>query len=128
MSAFLCSDLHTACLALAIVRAASASPTVASFAAVARGLRKVNNRALKCRYNDRPVYIRAELQKLFHEAASWIDSHSPADLLGAARCFQYQCAEGDALQMKEAGLVSEALQLAEKASPTGFKESHVWSI
>lgn len=130
MSAFLCSTRHTVILALYILRKDTAAPTIESVRAVARALRKVNNRALFCRYGEKPEYLPRDISQEFEYAAAWLDSHSFADIHAAATCFDYQCSEGDAPKMKEFAFVSEALQYAgDRLRVSGFSfKSAVWSL
>lgn len=127
MSAFLCSNLHTAVVAQYLCNHPD-GPSIASFPGVCKALRKVNNRALKCRYGDSPVYLKtADFPALSHAAAVWISQHNPADILAVIHCLQYQCSEGDALAMREASFIDEAEKYAQTAA-AGFPRSPIWSI
>jgi hypothetical protein len=127
MSAFLCSPLHTAVVAQYLCSQPD-GPSIVTFPQVCKALRKVNNRALTCRYGDKPQYLKtADFPELSARAKAWIESHNPADMLRVIQCFEYQCSEGDAMGTYGASFIFEALRYAEKPAAAHLP-SAVWSI
>lgn len=98
MSAFLCSDMHTAVLAIQIARL---TKTRKSHKTILSGLRSLNNAALAYRYGDKPVRI-ANIDAAFKDAYAWINEQPEtgfaARINSLAHCFEYQCSEGDVLE------------------------------
>lgn len=88
MSAFLCSDLHTVTVALAMVQR-DIGP--ADVIACAMGLRDANNKALQARYGADPEPLgRIGGLPVTHGAALQVNT--------LARCLAYQCSEGDVME------------------------------
>lgn len=126
MSAFLCSSLQTVVCALIIARQDSYNPTIESTQAFAKTLRKVNNRALFCRYGDKPQYLPRDISAEFANAATWLDSHDGNAWAGVAHCLQYQCSEGDTASMKEWAFIDELIKRVD--SMGDHSTGNVWSI
>jgi hypothetical protein len=127
MSAFLCSTLHTAVVSLVVMRGRSIPFSVSAVSDISKKLRKVNNRALFCRYGDTPEYMPRNMSATYAAALAWFDSANASDIFKLCQCFDYQCSEGDADKMKEYSIIREALQYA--AQYSGFdRKSAVWSI
>lgn len=126
MSAFLCSTLHTVTLGLMLARQHSNAPTVPSVRALAKALRSVNNRALACRYGDKPQSLPRDISADVQGAAAWIDSHSADDAAALVQCFVYQCSEGDTETHKNWAFVDELQKLIPAAANP--RNSSIWSI
>lgn len=124
MSAFLCSDRHTAVVALLLKR----EGFTLSALEMTTKLRKLNNAALAYRYGDKPVRL-ANRAEALSAAEKWLEGATVADQCKAVMCFIYQCAEGSTLECPLGETVQrlEAL-LADRAVAAGFKDSSVWSI
>lgn len=86
MSAFLCSDQTVYNLASALLAAGLADDLVSC----AQSLRDANNKALRARYGD-PAQPLGPIGKLSRTV------NTLPELNTLARCFRYQCAEGDVL-------------------------------
>lgn len=95
MSAYLCSDLDTVAVAVAICQHFPESADVVS---IAQALRDANNRALRARYGDdaQPLGpIGGAIRE--HLAIDYVQER-PDTAHSLARELQYQCAEGDVLE------------------------------
>ena len=127
MSAFLCSAVHTAVVAGVILRGRDRNFSVSRVSEVSKILREVNNRALFCRYGEKPEYLPRDMTAVSAAAIAWLDSASPADIFKVCQCFDYQCSEGHTDKMGEYSFINEALQYAQE-KPGFNRISAVWSI
>jgi hypothetical protein len=120
MSAFLCSDVHTVTVAAALC---GAGIVEAGIVETAQALRDANNRALAARYRDTPEPL-GSLRAILRDLAT-PDSLKADRVNGLARCFRYQCAEGDVLETHP--MASKLAQLIESTGGE-VKSPAVWEI
>lgn len=126
MSAFLCSNRHTA--VLAILAHSPGTVHTAQIEETARILRALNDAALHARYGDAPNPLtRAELKQCIPAAAEWLRHANPPDMLAAAKCFAYQCAEDIPDDYPGQSILADILARVEKI-PGARVESSIWSI
>lgn len=127
MSAFRCSNRHTAVIAM--LAHAPGVVESAQIAETARILRALNDAALFARYRDSAEPLtRADLAGAIPAAAEWMRQSNPADMLAAVRCFAYQCAEDIPSDYPGLSILADVTaRLSAMASATAFK-SGVWSI
>lgn len=89
MSCFLCSNTHTAVVAM--LAHAPGIVSIEQLRETARTLRALNDASLKARYDKSPSPMSgAELCAAFLSAGKWIRNATPADMLKAAQCFEHQ--------------------------------------
>ena len=125
MSAFLCTDLHTAVCAIALstLSTSKKSPTT-----LYRELRAMNSYALTCRYGDKRANATAP-KKALNEAEFYI-IHSGANVapmyLSLLNSMLYQCSEGDALETHKVSLILQGVILG--LEEAGTVPSCTWSI
>lgn len=131
MSAFLCSDRHTAVVALLI--GSHGLSTVVDGDSVSE-LRRANNAALAHRYGDKPQRLKNRAKAL-EAAQAWLDSRPhPMDRLRVVECFEYQCGEGDTLDTAGphgfTAVALKALQrlLLAEAKHAAPLNSQMWAI
>ena len=118
MSAFLCSATHTAAIAVF-----AENTGFGDALKIARQLRKVNNQALFCRYGDAP----APLKNIYSALAVWrANPASGAMVYALLQCLEYQCSEGDALQMPEADILGKLLNRMGRSGVS--PKPGVWAI
>lgn len=133
MSAFLCSDRHTAVVAQLMHAHGIAT---GERSALQTALRRANNAALAHRYGDAAQPLRNRL-KAQEAAALWLDEHPAiSQHLRVVECFEYQCNEGDTLAQdgphKAVAVALRALQCVLVAELQSQRPSatfeRVWSI
>lgn len=129
MSAFLCSDRHTAVVAMLAKEWGLSSLPMRD---LALKLRRENNDALGARYGDTPTKLRmSQWDRTVVAAEEWIKQSTPAQQAGACACFQYQCAEGDTESREGYRLVLAIFKEGEKRAP-GYREQRLenrtWAI
>lgn len=125
MSAFLCSEKHVHALVLFAKDHGLIANTPKAQCAAATSLRRLNNAALKARYGDRPVSLKHSPAEIF-AACEWLGAHSAAAIAAIARCFQYQCAEGDCEAHKDWPLLQRIVAKADERGKYGASE--IWAI
>lgn len=120
MSSFLCSTLHTVVVAAAISRAGLSDADTVS---IAMQLRDANNKALAARYGDEAEPLGAAAEAIV--AAG--NEHTDIQVNTMARCFAYQCSEGDVMETHPAAELLRKLIAA-----TGGEEARMvdgfWGI
>jgi hypothetical protein len=115
MSAFLCTDQTVYNLASALLAAGLADDLVSC----AQSLRDANNKALRARYGD-PAQPLGPIGKLARTV------NTLPELNTLARCFRYQCAEGDVLETHPAMPALAAL-IDATGGETAATVQAVWS-
>lgn len=126
MSAFLCSNRHTAVIAM--LAHAPGIVDSAQLAETARILRALNDAALRARYGDKPNPLtRAEFSAALQDAAAWMRTANNADICSAVRCFDYQCAEDIPDDYPGRAILADILARV-SALPNAGLNSAVWSI
>lgn len=118
MSAFLCSVSHTAAGAVW-----AESQGLGNAYTIARTLRRLNNHALQYRYGDGPV----PMVGIHNMLAKWRIGRPDHGLAAALfDCLQYQCAEGDTLELPDAAILKQirSALIRAKACPT----PGIWAI
>lgn len=128
MSAFLCSDRHVAVVSLL---AHSCGYVLGDEAGFMTALRRANNAALAHRYGDAPAQLRNRVKAL-EAGRKWLAANpSNAARLCVIECLQYQCSEGETLDINgKHALVAVTLESMRRmldACAQG-QTSHVWSI
>lgn len=109
MSAFLCSDRHTAVVALLSL---AHGTTYGDPLKACSALRNLNNAAMAHRYGDKPTPMGKRARALA-DAAGWLKAHPhPADRAAVVVCFAYQCDEGDVLEAHKAAQDLKDVQAA----------------
>jgi hypothetical protein len=121
MSAFLCSDRHTAVVALLL----NEGCPLTDRAAVMTKLRSLNNKALAHRYGSKPQRLSSRAAAL-EAGKKWLQTATQADRYEAVACFTYQCCEGTTMCCP-LGASLLKLERALNDSRKGQK-SNVWSI
>lgn len=95
MSAYLCSDETTVCVAVAICQH---TPDAGDVVSIAQALRDANNRALRARYGESAQPL-GPIGALIREHLAVDYVHEMADAAhDMARELRYQCAEGDVIE------------------------------
>ena len=130
MSAFLCSPLHTAVVAIVMHNNANVLglPKSITPKKIASGLRSLNNAALKSRYDDAPTPLRNP-ETHMALARLWM-LENPGAHMSLVASFSYQCSEGDAMVPHAYGpklsLLENMLQTLEAPNP--ITNTGPWSI
>lgn len=122
MSSFLCSNLHTAIIALAASRSGL---TKQSPKALMSAFRSMNNAALAVRYGDAPERM-SNVPNNVIRANRYLAECTDSDLAQLFTCFKYQCSEGDVLETHKAAKLFNKVNEHFFALDTG--DSNEWSI
>lgn len=128
MSAFLCSDLHTAAVALYITQVVETDKPASKLLSE---LRTLNNAALEHRYGDKPVRIHS-IKKALAEAEAYMKTLPlnmlASHMLAMTDCLTYQCSEGKVLdEHKFAKFFADSYEVIQ-AKAKGVSRKGVWSV